>query len=1076
MSAAQAEAAGSFGDDVAVSAAAGSGKTSVLVRRFVKAVVERGAVPGEILAVTFTDKAANSMKERLVAEFEKLGRTDDRRALETAYIGTLHSFCLRLLRENPIEAEIDPYFGVLSEGESDLVMTRALDAVFEAQADRPEWLSILSERGEKRVRGAILSLYAQARSTGLPEKLLAVKDHSAARKAAEKALLDHLEEGRALAAAPGGPAKPAANQTAALEAALEVPALLKGPLDLEKFLRVRSLLGIDKRGARMKEWAAHLETLARAWRGPALQAVYAPKKAEFLRVYRQFAETYEREKRALAVLDFDDLPILALSLLGGKRPAQKAVLERYRARFKHVFVDEFQDTNPLQAALVDLLRSKGNLFIVGDARQSIYSFRHAEPALFRRYEESAGKRVPLTENFRSRAAVLEFANSFFAPDGFAPLVPAKKFALEGPGDVEMIRVDYGKDLPLAELEEVRLAEAGLLAARLRELVDGGARVEDGASEGRPMRWGDVAILFRATAQAPLYERALAKAGIPFYSVKSKGFYERPEVKDFVHFLTLLDRPDDDVAMASVLRSPIAGVSDDGLFWLARSVKKDRRDSDPLARALDAPGRAPGISKEDAARAKSFAEFLASVRALKNSLKVSGILDRAADWSGYEAAALTRPGGAQAVANVRKLIEIARSIEEKAAVDAAEFVRYVRALAERDEGGAEARVEAEGGDAVLLMSIHAAKGLEFPVVALANLGGKNPGYGPGFAAASPEEGFGWSEPDPEDEEVSLGDAAHEAVSKALVRRQEEEEDRILYVGMTRAEERLILAGSRSRGGTWIARISDFLDGAGRELPVRRISTAVSAPASPEAESPLSAAADFPDEPLLSRLVQPQKSYDLAIDLTVSDVLADTAGETPSFSEEPEAVDAEDAERSPRNEFGTIFHRLMEAGTLARPRGRVSEEFAASLLSPLTAAEKKEALEGSAAFWKSTHGKEILKSSKTYPELPFIYKTKLGILKGQIDLVYAGPSGWTILDYKTNRITTAQVPQKAAEYEIQLGLYALVFRELYGEMPAKGVLYFSAAGEAYAFDYTPEYLERTAGRLHESLQRLAQAALR
>ena len=363
LSKAQTAAINSFGADVAVSAAAGSGKTSVLVHRFVQAVVREGVQPGEILAVTFTDKAANSMKERLVKEFLSLGRSQERRLLETAYIGTIHSFCLRLLRENPIEAGIDPYFSVLSEGEADLLMTRALSSVFEAQHDRPEWLSILAERGEERVRRALLDLYAQWRSMGEEEKILSIEDGTSSAKQAARDLLEHLKKGKDLASSSGGSAKPAANQTAALVAALEVPPLLSGPIDFKNFLKIRELLEIDRRGARMKEWVVELEELFDRWRGPALQIVYTAKKEEFLRVFRLFSEAYERQKRAQALLDFDDLPQLVLQLLSGSSLAQKAVRERYRKQFKHIFIDEFQDTNPLQAALIDLLRGKDNLFV-----------------------------------------------------------------------------------------------------------------------------------------------------------------------------------------------------------------------------------------------------------------------------------------------------------------------------------------------------------------------------------------------------------------------------------------------------------------------------------------------------------------------------------------------------------------------------------------------------------------------------------------------------------------------------------------------------------------------------------------
>ncbi len=1089
LSPSQLEAASSFGKDVVVSAGAGSGKTSVLVSRFVRAVTDLGDAPDRILAITFTEKAANEMKTRLVHEFEALGRQAERRALETAYIGTIHGFCARVLRENPIEAGVDPYFKVLSEGESELLMAKALDTAFEAQADRPLWLSVLVERGERSVRAAILSLYEQFRALGEDEAILRSVHDGFERRKIEDAIARRLNE----AAETVDSKKAAAYELATVAAARRVAAVLaRGPLDWTGFFDIREAAGSIRKAGRLKEMVEALRDDVEEWKPLALQELFAPQKTEFLRVFGEFRRAYETEKRARATYDFDDLPLLVWKLLTGEAPEKRAVRDRYRSRFRHVFVDEFQDTSPLQAKLIDLLRSPGNLFIVGDRQQSIYAFRHAEPALFSRYEAAAGARVALDENYRSRPAVLSFANAFFAdayPEGtFRPLHAAKKFKLPGTGAVELLASIYGEGEPAEDLETAREAEAEALAARIRELLDSGARIEDGTPGGRPMGFGDVAILLRGTTKAPSYERALARHGIRFYSVKSKGFFDRPEVKDLVRFLALLDHPDDDVSLAALLRSPVGGVSDDGLFWIARAAKTpDTRR--PLARAFESFASIEELSAEDRRRASELAEFLEKFRRRKNGLPVSALLEEAIRWSGYECAAATGPGGVQRVANVRKLVEIARSLEEKTPIDAAEFVRYVSGMTEREETEAEARVEAEGGDAVLIASVHASKGLEFPCVAVANLGGYQNFRSGGFVAASAEAGFGWSVSDPEDDRESLADRAYLAASRALRERLDQEEGRLLYVAITRAKERLILSGAvkrvsdapSKRGGPWMARLLSFAgwDSSSAWRPAREsgiqaffASSGIAAPRAFADET-----AEFPPvSSVLSRLALPEKPYDLAFDLTVSDLLADASPKERAFAdpEEPEEIDLEDAERSPRNEYGTVFHRLMEIMTHATPRGgAIGEEFVTSLLSPLTPAEREEARGAAGAFWKSPLGASIRKSPAVHPELPFIFRTPFGILKGQIDLVYRDASGWVILDYKTNRVDAAGVERAAAEYEFQLALYGLVFWKLYGEAPSKGVLYFAVPARTFEFKWGLADLEDFERRLSEAFRASAAA---
>ena len=522
MNTKQREAVEVFGKDILVNAGAGSGKTTVLVERFVHAVTEQGVAPDRILAVTFTDLAANHMKCKLIERFAALGREEDRRALEGAYIGTIHSFCMRLLRENPIEAAVDPYFKVLSKPEADILMAKAMDAAFEAQGERPLWIDFLVEREEKQLREALSRLYAHFRATGEDERLLEIKK-SADRKSFETKIRRLFEE---IAVSLQKKDKLGKSEAAALEASAYAGKIFCGKkIDTEIFEEARKIeRSIKQQGSEFfQEWVLSFKKILGLWKAAALQDFSAPLKEEFLRTFQFFRENYESQKRTAAVFDFDDLVILACRLLEGESPGKKAVRARYREHFRHLLVDEFQDTSPLQARLIDLLRREGNLFTVGDKQQSIYSFRQADPALFAKYEDSAGRKIILDENYRSRPKVLDFVNGFFekeAAGAFGKLLAGKKFKLQGEGAVEILPAFYGEDEELKKLEEAREKEAAMLAGRLNALVREKIKVEGPLPSGRPLEWGDIAVLLRSSTPMPVYERAFSRAGIPFYSPKS----------------------------------------------------------------------------------------------------------------------------------------------------------------------------------------------------------------------------------------------------------------------------------------------------------------------------------------------------------------------------------------------------------------------------------------------------------------------------------------------------------------------------------------------------------------------------
>ncbi len=1057
-------------EDLRILAGAGSGKTTVLVRRFLHAVTEKKVSPENILAITFTDKAAHEMKKRLVLEFEALGLESARRKLENAAIGTIHSFCARLLKENPIESGVDPAFQILSEGESDILISKIIDRLLEEETEKEGWQKLLSDIGEDSARRCLKDLYDKSQALGGEEILLRSADFKA----------DKIEaKARMMKCAQG---IPEANGVK-LKTALTSPA--QG-WDLVNAVH-EAAAGLEKKGPQ-KEAAKEVLALCQRWTAAMIQELAVPAKVELVRVFSRFKDAYDREKRQRASYDFEDLLFLAHKLLSSERPEQSRIRRRYQKKFTYIFVDEYQDTSPLQAKIIELLKCPGNLFVVGDVQQSIYGFRYADPEVFASLgPKSDARSIVLADNFRSRPEVLDFVNAFFdsvfPKAHFYPLKAMRVFTSKKDGPaIEFLCVPRTKE-EAENLDASRVVEARSLAARIRGMVDSQFLIEPEKGRVRPIEYRDIAILLRTTSSLQLYEKELSDFSIPCFTVRGKGFYAKTEVKDLLNFLRILGNPNEDIALAGVLRSPLVGVSDDALFFLARAAKA-REESRPLVLAFEDPVAIPGLLPEDLEKILCFKERLTRFTKNRDRLKVSELLHLVLTETDYEAKLLTLPEGRQKAANALKFVDLAASVEKQNSLGLEDFVHYVEKLSEREGTEAEARVEVEATDTVTLTTIHTAKGLEFPCVIVANLGSQESRWRGAFCLASLEEGLGVCLKNPKTRQWHE-DAAYRDIKEKLIARQKAEEERLLYVAMTRAKEHLILSGSLAldtktglykKDSSWSNRLAEFLGflspkdlkdhtiARGLRVLVTKIEKESRRTGKQRLLVEELETQEAQDSALVAnlkkRLEPVRKDYEWAEDLSVTELLLASQKDAPfkeEISEDEAALSLDLEEGTPRNEFGTIFHRVMELTLLARKRKQRPPDLA-SILSPLTETEKKEIQESVAAFWKSSWGHAVASARRLYMELPFIYKTRRGLLKGQMDLVFQMANGeWVILDYKTNRLKSAQKEALAADYALQLALYALVFKKLYGEVPQKGVLYFSAIHEAHETRYRGQDFE-------------------
>jgi ATP-dependent helicase/nuclease subunit A len=702
-----------------LAAGAGSGKTSVLVERFVRAVREDGVAPGRILAITFTERAAGELRERVRERLGELGKREAARDTEAAFVSTFHGFCARLLRVHPLMAGLDPEFAILDEGLAGRLREQAFRAALRdlldgrpEAGDRGEAVDLLAAYGADRVRGMVEGAYAELRSRGRRQPRLPTVA-PAADGAAECALLGELLEG--------------------------------------------------------------------------------------------FGRSYEALKRGRGAVDFDDLELCARELLEGHESVRAAWSER----FELLMVDEFQDTNHRQLAILTALE-RGNLFTVGDELQSIYGFRHADVNLFRARRTELAERggsLELARNFRSPAPLLDVVNAVFKERfgaGYTPLIAAD---LNGSANVDAHRNGgHEGSEPLVELlltsrrgwdeQEApantslagrlpaalrwRQAEARMLAQRVAELVNGGEA-----------QAGEVVVLLRSVGDLEVYERALQEHGLRTLAAVG-GFWGHQQVGDLLAYLRVLANPLDEPALYATLASPLVSCSSDALALIARAAQARGRGQ--VWETVKDGGQEldPRLPAGDRDALVAFRDRLQAERETASRRTISQLIERAIDASGYREHVLGLEWGERRLANVHKLLRLARRFEASEGRDLRGFLDYVAHLKDAAKGAEpDAQVAGVEPDAVRLMSIHAAKGLEFPIVCVADLGRAPNMSVPDLLVDGDRVGLRLARLDGAEATPSLD---FERLCEERKRAQAEEEERILYVAMTRARKRLLLSGA------------------------------------------------------------------------------------------------------------------------------------------------------------------------------------------------------------------------------------------------------------------------------------------
>lgn len=869
------EAIVSEGQDILVAAAAGSGKTAVLVERLIRKMTrpEDPVDVDRLLVVTFTNASAAEMKHRITEALEKElaknpGSLHMRRQLSLmnrANISTLHSFCLQVLRTFYYEIDLDPGFRLADQTEGELLGDEVLDELFEDEykAGKPSFFELVdrytSDRHDLDLQWLVKRIYEFSRSHPSPEQwmraFLSLYDVDVQTKVEQlpfypyikedlslvfRSCLELLERALALSKEPGGPAPRAENFIDDLE---QVNELIRHQDDFEKlyelvpninFKRLKTCKGdeydpvlLEKATDARNQAKKQLEKLKDEYfmRSPAQHlkslAEMKPVVETLVELVIQFGQRFEKAKQEKSIVDFSDLEHYCLRILA-EQDAEGNLIETeaakyYQQQFEEVLVDEYQDTNLVQETILKLVSkgeyaADGNLFMVGDVKQSIYRFRLAEPMLFlNKYKQftsdgkETGKRIDLNKNFRSRSDVLDSTNFLFKQlmgetvgeieyDEQAELKLGASYPESEDTTTEMLLVHLDQqeaetDEEREELETVQL-EARVIAKKIRELVERPFQVYDAKQQmTRNLQYRDIVILLRSMPWAPQMMEELKKQGIPVYANLSSGYFEATEVSVILSLLKVIDNPYQDIPLAAVLRSPLVHLDENEMALI--------RTSDKKGTYYDAVKAFMSVTHSDHPTCKKLERFFRLLRKWRDFSMNHSVAELI--WEVYRDTQYLdyvggMPGGKQRQANLRALYDRSKQYEKAAFRGLFRFLRFIERMQERGDDLGAAKTFSETEDVVRMMTIHSSKGLEFPIVFTAGLGRNfnmmdlNQSY-----LLDKELGFGSKYIHPE-LRISYATLPLVAMKKKMRKELLSEELRVLYVALTRAKEKLFLVGS------------------------------------------------------------------------------------------------------------------------------------------------------------------------------------------------------------------------------------------------------------------------------------------
>ncbi len=1044
-----------------VDAGAGTGKTTVLVSRILGAIASGKSGLDKIVAITFTEKAAGELKVRLRGELEKALRgfqskrwsyiRDALLEIERAQVSTIHSFCATLLRERPIEAGVDPGFEVMDEIGANLLLDRSWEEWLAREMDRAS--GILAEALRAGIR--VHDFYRLGKFLIHHRDVLKVPSPvEEDREAFLQCLSRTLPRLKELQSACGDQTDRGWIQ---IESISESCRGIAEDFPLSRLMT--HPLSFRPNEGNQKNWSSK-EALAEVKQKVAglkesyekvMAAVRHNLAVALLDWLKGYVLHYEAAKRERGCLDFFDLLYRARELL--KRDLQ--VRGYFQKRFDYILVDEFQDTDPLQVEIFFFLAEKsprakgwtevelqpGKLFLVGDPKQSIYRFRRADIETYhaaKKILSTQGQVLDLSLNFRSRPQVVDWVNSLFSglirptEEGFyQPRYRPIIASLPDREGASVLLLPLAPQVPVADgaASDLRMAEARTVAAFLKSIVAEGWPVwTQQEGEKRKIGYGDVGILFRAKEAMDLYEEEFRDFEIPYRVAGGRRYYSRQEMSALLAVLGAIDDPKDKVALTAALRSPFVSASDEDLFLFVSGG----HTLDYQSAESDSAGVPESI--------QNGFSLLRDLHGLRNEMAVSRFILRLYEDTRILPFFYLKPQGDQKVANLLKIVDMARSLAQQGLVTLRSFVQFLRKMesAEAEEG--ESPLAEETEDVVRLMTIHKAKGLEFPLVILGDAAFQSRSR-MGEGIVNRQEGH---------LEVCLGNSAVNletlgwkgAVEKEKLR-EEAEDCRLLYVAATRARDYLVIpliAGDKKRflGPLWenlglsleipwgknlhpsgrggpAVRIYDSrkLDVEKRELRPFRIGVELKK-LKPDGRSVGLVRAW---EKSLKQIHKQGRKEDQVV-ATTALVKVGRATEVPKGWKQDRAA-----------LFGSFIHELFYHLDFHSSDGL---ETMARALGKKYGLEEGQVVRGiELAQWglSSMVMRRAARCHDLWRELPFVYREGRSLVEGFIDLVFEENGELVIVDYKTDSVQSGlPLEERSRLYEPQALVYAVALEKI------------------------------------------------
>jgi ATP-dependent helicase/nuclease subunit A len=1114
----QGEAITTHDRSMVVTAGAGTGKTYVLVQKYIDLLKTLGVTVPQILALTFTDKAAAEMKERIRAEILRQEGPQWEKAAEDfmiAPVQTFHSFCAQVLREFPIEAGLEPGFVVLDEQQVSRIHRNAYEELIHTRQENPvneALVHVLSITDQYTLKTMLSAMYGKREQFARFFTALGEDENHVL--AVWKTEVDAFRDGE-IAALRGDPSFSSCVRTllglaSAYEGVDDKAAIflqeirplltrLVEPADPGEFCSAALELAGKKPGniGSKKNWKDNdLDTFKKARKD--LNGILDRKRSLFRMtvetsdpvitgsirflhdlsaVFSRYADLAGNGKAASGGLDFSDLILHARQLFLEQRDL---VATHFMPRFRYILVDEFQDTDLIQFDIILAIIGTPSpatdcLFIVGDPKQSIYLFRNADVTRFKEAQEiitaaCKGKVVNLDTSFRSTKEIIGLSNLLFSrllasaekswEFGYEPVRISESRAGHA-GSVELLLPPCGDDAA-----GTKRNEAGMLARRIHSTVNAQPlsvydEQPDHSFVQRPARYGDIAILLEQRTNLSYYLSALGEYGIPFYVHGGTGFYHRQEVYDLCTILSFLEHRHDSISLAGILRSPYFGVPDTELFCIAQ--ENGRMLWDKLGAYAERTGSGPAT--------RAFTQ-LSSWQQYAGRSGLVSLLRRILSESGVYTVYAALPAGEQILANIEKLVGMARNREEKGNYALADFTADLRMAMDEDEREGEAPLDALAENAVNIMTVHAAKGLEFPIVFVPDMGMSFRERFPPIMIGDNSLMVGVKVPNPADNYEMTESAVLLTLREQQRQKERAEKKRLLYVALTRARDHLFMSGTapedaglsfdlgRSRIEwvfTALGVTGDAIVSGGLALPDGLRLAIISDPLAIPAETGRV-------EPLL--LVVPVECAGKSGTWTGQVYSAGT--------ERVEVVSVSELEKGkgpvpPREPVvskylsdvvgttkGTIIHEVLrgrDASTVLKEYGECSEEHV------------RQCEEIFSKFRSSDLMKRV---KREFCELPFVDMIDGKRVTGKIDRLCKLEDGsWVVIDYKSEEVSPDEYALMAKEYKVSMGVYVKAAEHLVGGKPVVGWIYFTERGDYYQVDYYFGILGRSSSKISTDL---------